>query len=141
MAKYINKTQPTTIIPEDFIRSTANPKLVDDCLELLKIFTQVTEKNPVVWGKIIGYGKYHYISKACEADWFVTGFAPRANEITIYCLGGYELMSELIEQLGKFKTKGSCLYVKKLSDIDLKILEKIIYKNQEYMEKNFKVDK
>jgi hypothetical protein len=140
MAKYINKTQPTTLSPEEFIKSTSSEKLLSDSLELLKFFTHITGKQPVIWGKIVGFGKYHYTTKSCDADWFVTGFATRANEITIYCMCHFESLPELVSKLGKCQAKNSCLHIKKLSDIDLNILEQIIIKNQEYMVKNFKVE-
>ncbi len=140
MAKYVNKTQPTTISPVEFIKGTTKPAFVADCLELLKIFEKVTGNKPVIWGKVVGYGKYHYISKACEADWFITGFAPRASSIAIYVMGHVEGMDELGKKLGKFKMSGSCIHIKKIEDIDMKVLEQIVQKGAAYMKAKYKTD-
>lgn len=139
MAKYVNKTQPTEISPVDFIKATPNANLVTDSLALLDIFSNVTGYKPVIWGKIIGYGEYHYERKATGGDWFITGFAPRTSEITIYSMGGYLQMTDLLDKLGKHKVKGSCLHIKKLADIDVKVLEQIIEKGVEYIKANYKV--
>jgi hypothetical protein len=139
MSKYINKTQPTDISPVDFINSQENVAAIPDCLELLKIFEKITGNKPVLWGKIIGFGKYHYIQKATEADWFVTGFAPRKAEITVYSMGGYQKMTDLLEKLGKHKVSGSCLHIKKLADINVIILAQIIETSIKYMEETYQI--
>lgn len=139
MATYTNKTQPTELSPADFIKTTANTSQLADCLALLDIFTKVTGYKPVIWGKVIGYGKYHYKQKATEGDWYITGFAPRASEITIYCIGGYQQMTDLLDKLGKHKVKGSCLHIKKLTDIDVKVLEQIVLTGVEFVKANYKV--
>ncbi len=140
MSKYINKTQPNFVYPEDFIKENANPIFLEDCHELLKIFANITGKEPVVWGKIIGFGKYHYVQKASEGDWFVCGFAPRASTIAIYINEVVENMDELSKKLGKFKMSGSCMHIKKLSDVDINILEQIIDKGYQYMKNKYKTD-
>ena len=132
---YINKTQPTTISPVDFINSHENAAVIPDCLELLHIFERVTGKNPVLWDKVIGFGKYHYQQKASQGDWFVTGFAPRASTIAIYIMGKVEGT----EKLGKYKMSGSCIHIKKLPDIDLKILEDLIIQGLEYMKEKYEI--
>jgi Domain of unknown function (DU1801) len=141
MAKYVNKTQPLEISPIEFIKNHETPSLIEDSLKLVEFFERVTGYKAVIWGKMVGFGKYHYTTKACDADYFITGFAPRKSEITIYSMCGYsyDKMPELMDKLGKFKAKGSCLHIKKLSDIDLKILEQIIIKSVEYMKANYKV--
>ncbi|MEI6729148.1 MAG: DUF1801 domain-containing protein [bacterium] len=136
---YTNKTQPTSISPVDFINTQQNTAAIPDCLELLKLFEKITGNKAVIWGKIIGFGKYHYKQKATEADWFVTGFAPRKSEITIYTIGGYQKMSPLLEKLGKHKVSGSCLHIKKLTDVDQKILEEIIKTGVNYMQGNYEI--
>jgi hypothetical protein len=135
----VNKTQPTTISPVEFINSQENTTAIPDCLELLKLFEKITGSKPVVWTTIIGFGRYHYKSKSTEGDWFVTGFAPRKSEITIYAMGGYKQMTDLLEKLGKHKVSGSCLHIKKLADIDLKVLPQIIEKGVQYMKENYAI--
>jgi hypothetical protein len=139
MAKYINKTQPTNISPVDFINAAENKVLIPDALELLKIFINVTGYKPVIWGDQIGYGKYHYTTRACDADWYLVGFAVRKSNITIYSMRGYKSIDELLAKLGKYKASGSCLHIKKLADIDIKVLKEIIAEGVEYMKKNYKV--
>lgn len=136
---YINKTQPTDISPVEYINTQANSVMIPDCMELLQIFEKVTGNKPVIWGKIIGFGKYHYKQKSTEADWFVTGFAPRASTIAIYINGKVADKEKLEKQLGKFKMSGSCMHIKKLSDIDLAILEKIILGGMKYMKENYEI--
>lgn len=140
MSKYVNKTQETAISAQDFIKQNANPIMLDDCLVLLNVFTKITGKDAIVWGKIIGFGKYHYVQKASEGDWFICGFAPRASTIAIYINGVVENMEELSKKLGKFKMSGSCMHIKKVSDIDIEILEIIIDKGYQYMKNKYKTD-
>ena len=140
MSKYVNKTQATSISPIDFINSGENAALIPDCMELLNIFTKITGSQPVIWGKIVGYGKYHYKNKTTEADWFITGFAPRKSEITLYIMGGFGQMTDLMEKLGKHKFSGSCLHIKKLADVDMNVLEQIIIRGFEYMKANYKTE-
>jgi|GEM_PF-995982 len=139
MAKYVNKTQPTEINVEDFIKQNAKPQFVDDCLKLSKWMEKATGSKAVVWTNIIGYGKYHYITKACEADFFMTGFAPRASTIAIYILGKVEGNEDLLKKLGKVKMSGTCIHIKSLSDIDLNVLEIMVKKGLEYMKANYKI--
>jgi hypothetical protein len=80
-----------------------------------------------MWGKIFGFGTYHYVIKSREADWMATGFALRKNAITIYIMSGAEKQQELLKDLGTYKLSGgSCVYVKKIEDIHLNVLEKLI---------------
>ncbi len=140
MAKYINKTQPTDISPESFIESYPNTFIVPDSLKLLDIFSKVTGYKPVLWTNKIGFGKYHYKSKSSEGDWFLTGFAPSKAGVTIYTMGGYEKMTNLLEKLGKHKiSAGSCLHIKKLEDVDINVLEEIIATGVKYMKENNQV--
>lgn len=140
MPKYINKTQPTDISPVDFINSQENVAAIPDCLELLQIFEKITGNKPVLWGKIIGFGKYHYKSKSSEGDWFATGFAPRKTEITIYIMGGFLKIPDLLAKLGKHKiSTGSCLHIKKLDDIDLEVLKEILEIGMKYMRETYQI--
>ena len=91
-----------------------------------------------MWGpSIIGFGSFHYKSErsAQEGDWMLTGFSPRKQNLTLYIMSGVEASSELLKELGKHKTSVGCLYINKLDDIDIKVLEKIIKKSFENMKK------
>jgi hypothetical protein len=139
MAKYVNKTQPIDISPTEFIKSIENPSLIPDALELMEFFTKITGYQPVIWGNQVGFGKYHYVTKSCDADWYLIGYAVRKSQITIYSMRGYKSMDGLLAKLGKYKASGSCLHIKKLADIDLKVLEQVVKESVEYMKKNYKV--
>lgn len=113
----------------EFINSVENETRKKDSLELLKIFKEATGLEPKMWGdSLIGYGKYHYKSERSkqEGDWPLTGFSPRNQSLTVYIMPGFESYTELLGKLGKFKTSVSCLYINKLSDIDINVLEQII---------------
>ncbi|GAB4145737.1 MAG: hypothetical protein OHK0017_05640 [Patescibacteria group bacterium] len=126
MAKYVNKTQPTQASVEDFIRNYPNPKIIDDSVQLLQIFKEITEKEPVLWGSKVGFGTYHYQGKSSAGEWFMTGFAPTKSGLTIYSMVGYDNVQELLAKLGKYKTSSSCLYIPSLAAVDQEALKGII---------------
>ena len=89
---------------------------------------RVTGEEPVMWGpSIVGYGSYHYrYASGQEADWPVVGFSPRKQNLSIYIMTGFEASDALLSRLGKHKTGRSCLYVNKLADVDLEVLETLV---------------
>jgi hypothetical protein len=114
---------------EDFINSVADERKQADSFELLRLFSAITGEQPKMWGtSIIGFGQYHYKSERStqEGDWPLTGFSPRKQNLTLYIMLGFENYKRLLEDLGKYKTSVSCLYINKLSDVDLAVLEEII---------------
>jgi len=137
MSKYINKTQPTADSVVDFINSYPNPKITLDCLSLLELFSKVSGFEPVLWSTKIGFGKYHYKQKSSEGAWFITGFTPTKAGITIYSMGGYDSVQELLPKLGKHTVKGSCLHLKTLDGIDLEILAKVVESGVKYMKDKY----
>jgi hypothetical protein len=122
------KTKPTDRAVEEFIQSIENEDVRRDCATLIAIMGKATGAPPLVWGpSIIGFGSYHYVYESGrEGDWFIAGFSPRKQNITIYLSYGFEEQADKLKDLGKFKTGKACLYVKKLSDINLDILTKLI---------------
>jgi len=126
--KYQNKTVPTKVSVKSFIESEDfSDEEKNSAKILVKLFEKVTKKKCVMWGKIFGFGQYHYIGKSREGDWPQTGFAIRKNAITVYIMSGLECQKVLLKDLGAHKLSGgSCLYIKRLKDVDLKVLEKII---------------
>lgn len=123
-----------------FIDAVADPKRQADCLTLLPFFQKIMGESPKMWGdSIIGYGLFHYKSTRSkqEGDWPITGFSPRKQALTIYIMAGLANYQDELKKLGKFKTGSSCLYVKSLSDIDLKILETIVRKSIIEMRKRY----
>jgi hypothetical protein len=98
---------------------------------------QVTKSEPKMWGSsIVGFGTYHYkYESGREGDWFITGFSPRKQNLTLYIMGGFARYDELMKQLGKHKTGKSCLYIKYLADVDLPTLKKLIQESVSHMRK------
>ena len=124
-----NKTQPNkTINPTNYLKIIEDKQQQADCLELIKIFKKQTGKNPIMWGgSIIGFDEYEYKRKdGSEHRYLKTGFAPRKGKISIYLMCSLDHMQNLLNKLGKYKRGVGCLYVKKLEDIDVKVLEKMI---------------
>ncbi|MEM9808852.1 MAG: DUF1801 domain-containing protein [Cyanobacteria bacterium P01_D01_bin.56] len=122
------KTQPNDASVEQFIQAVDHEQRRNDCLTLLPIMQRVTQREPVMWGdSIIGFGRYHYNNRSGRGgSWFMTGFSPRKREMTVYIMPGFENYSALLEELGKHRLGKSCLYIKKLSDVNLTTLETLI---------------
>ena len=122
------KTRPTYASVEAFIDAVDHPRRREDARTLLELMQRVTGEQPVMWGpSIVGYGSYHYrYASGQEADWPITGFSPRKQNLSIYIMTGFEESDELLTRLGKHKTGKSCLYVNKLADVDLDVLEKLV---------------
>ena len=129
------KTKPNEQSVEDFLKKVENPSKRNDSFEILKIMKEVTQQKPVMWGNsIVGFGSYHYkYASGREGDWPLTGFSPRKQNLTIYIMPGFEKYDDLLKNLGKFKTGKSCLYIKKLQDIDIDKLRELIIESVNYM--------
>lgn len=128
MAKAENKTKPTKTSVREFISSIEDEQMQKDCKTLAKFMEQLTGQKPVLWGaSIIGFGSYHYkYATGREGDSCLTGFSPRKQALSIYTNCYLEENDLLSKSLGKFKNGKSCIYVRKLDDIDLSVLEKIL---------------
>lgn len=125
------KTQPTDVNPYDFIESVAHPQRKADALVICKLMEKITSEPPVMWGpSIIGFGKYRLCyPNGREIDWMLTGFSPRKQNMSVYIMNGAKRYDELLNKLGKHKTGASCLYINKLQDVGLAILEELIAKS------------
>ncbi|HOY46184.1 MAG TPA: DUF1801 domain-containing protein [Candidatus Dojkabacteria bacterium] len=126
--------------PLDFINSIENEQRRNDALHLLEIFKEVTGLEPKMWGtSIIGFGSYHYKSERSrqEGDWPLTGFSPRKQNLSIYIMTGFDDFKDILSKIGKFKNSVSCLYVNKLSDIDIEQLKKLIKQSVVAMKKRY----
>ncbi|HCA42430.1 MAG TPA: DUF1801 domain-containing protein [Bacteroidetes bacterium] len=125
---YEPKTKVTEVKPLDFINQVEDEKKRKDSLVILKMFKEITGEKPKMWGpSMIGFGKYHYkYESGHEGDCFITGFSPRKQALTLYVLGNFKGKDELLAKLGKYKNGKSCLYIKKLEDVDLSVLRKLI---------------
>lgn len=129
------KTVETTKSVTKFIDSIKDEDKKKDSKKLVALIRKVTGKKPKIWGDnfIVGFGKYKYKRKGGkeEFEWFNVGFAPRKANITLYLTCYLETEKDLLNKLGKHKAGKGCLYIKKLEDIDLKVLEKLIKKNKD----------
>ncbi|MDH4019146.1 MAG: DUF1801 domain-containing protein [Xanthomonadales bacterium] len=134
-----NKTKPTQLKVSDFIAGIEDKVKRDDCRELMKLMAKITGNRAKMWGAaIVGYGKYHYkYESGREGDFFLTGFSPRKQALSIYIVSGFSINPELMEKLGKFKTGKSCLYVKKLDDIDRSVLAQLVEESVAYMREKY----
>jgi hypothetical protein len=108
-----------------------------DCRAIMGLMRKATGEDPKLWGaSIVGYGRYAYTyDTGREGEWMITGFSPRKANLTLYIMMGFEEEAALMEKLGKHTTGKSCLYIKKLSDVDLRVLESLIVKGVRAMEK------
>lgn len=123
------KTQVSKASVDKFLQGIRDEKKREDCYQILKIMKKATKAEPRMWGtSIIGFGDYHYVyDSGREGDWFMTGFSPRAQNLTLYMMAGFD--RELLKNLGKFKTGKGCLYINKLEDVDTKVLNELIAKS------------
>lgn len=122
------KTKVNNASVEGFLNSVKDEQTREDCFEILKIMKQVTKEEPKMWGtSIIGFGSYHYKgASGREGDWMLTGFSPRKQNLTLYLMHGFDEQKDLLEKLGKHKTSMGCLYIKKLDDVDKKVLKELV---------------
>ncbi|MEC7289142.1 MAG: DUF1801 domain-containing protein [Pseudomonadota bacterium] len=141
MANANNKTQATSVDPQDFIAAVEPDKKKVDAEALLAFFNRVTGLNPKMWGpSIIGYGRYHYkYESGREGEFMLTGFSPRKQNLTLYVMPGYRFgeMQEKLSRLGKHKLGKSCLYINKLADVDMDVLEEIVTEGVAYMRETY----
>jgi hypothetical protein len=124
-----------------FLSAFADEQKRMDSLALLKLFKSVTKAEAKMWGSsIVGFGKYIYTSPATgrSGEWFMTGFSPRKQNLTIYFMKGFTEYSELMKKLGKYKISGgSCLYINKLADVDMKVLKELVTDSWKYMKEKY----
>lgn len=136
-----NKTKPTPVTVDSYIDSVDHAGKREDAKVLDALFRKVTGEDPVMWGpSMIGYGSYHYkYDSGREGDFLRTGFSPRKAKHSIYLMGGYcdeatsKKNKELLDKLGKYSQGKSCLYINKLADVDLAVLEDLLRVNWETM--------
>jgi hypothetical protein len=125
-----NKAKPTNESAAAFLNKIKARQVRDDCFVILEMMQKVSKYDPVMWGSaIVGFGKYHYVYESGrEGDSILIGFSPRKQNITIYLIGRLSKVENELSKLGKHKTGGGRLYIKSLSDVDIKVLEKIFVK-------------
>lgn len=126
------KTRPTTQSVDAFLAAVEHPVRRQDAVELRVLMERLTGQAAVMWGpSIIGYGTYHYkYASGHEGDMCKVGFSPRAAKLVLY-VGGFEGYDALLDRLGKHKRSQACLYLNRLADVDLAVLEQIISRSFE----------
>lgn len=131
------KTKMNNASVNKFLNKISDLRRREDCFTLLELMKQITNAEPKMWGtSIVGFGKYHYkYASGHEGDMCLTGFSPRKQALTIYLMIDFTKKVELMTKLGKYKTGKSCLYLKSLDDVDIKVLKKLIMESVKYMSK------
>ncbi len=129
------KTRATKASATKFLNAITDETRRDDCLAVLKMMRDVTKEEPVMWGSsIVGFGRFRLkYENGRQAEWPIAAFSPRKGDLTLYLTPGFDADTELMERLGKYKTGKTCLYIKKLADVDPKVLKQLIAKSVKEM--------
>lgn len=129
-----NKTRATNHDVGEFLAAVESERRREDCRRVVDIMAEVTGVAPRLWGSIVGFDEYHYrYDSGREGDLFIVGVAPRKAALTLYIMDGFGGYQDLMQNLGKYKTGKSCLYVNKLADIDEDVLRQLISGSVAYM--------
>lgn len=118
-----------------FLKSIPDAQQREDSIALVKLLQEVTRKEPKMWGSsIVGFGSYHYkYESGHEGDSCIVGFSPRKQSLTLYIMSGFGESAALLKKLGKHKTGQACLYIKRLEDVDLPTLKKLVQQSVKKM--------
>lgn len=130
-----NKTRPTGASVERYLRSIKDEVRLADCRCLVEMMSRVTGEPPRMWGaSIVGFGTYHYrYDSGREGDFFLTGFSSRKADLSLYVMAGFASFPALMAKLGRHRTGKSCLYVRRLADVDLEVLEELVRRSVKEM--------
>ena len=142
MAKAKNKTIENETSVQDFLNSVKDEQKREDSFKILDMMQEISGYEPKMWGtSIIGFGSYHYkYDSGREGDMCRIGFSPRAQSLTLYMITGYSESSDDLARLGKHKTGKSCLYIKRLSDVDEDVLRDMIQKDLDKMAEKYPIE-
>ncbi len=137
MAKYDLKTKKNEASVEDFLNQIADETAREDCKKIAGMMHKATAAEPKMWGaSIVGFGTYKYKnSTSGDYEWMEIGFSPRKQSLTLYIMSGFAKYDEVMAKLGKHKTGKSCLYIKRLSDVDEEVLTELIESSIENVRK------
>ena len=132
------KTKPTAESVDDFIGRVADERRRNDCRTVLDLMADVTGEAPVMWGtSIVGFGRYRQrYQSGQEGEWPVAAFSPRKGDLTLYITPEFDDYPDLMPRLGKYRTGKSCLYIKKLADVDLGVLRQLVERSVARMAKH-----
>ena len=131
------KTKQNDQNVDEFLQAISNERRREDCYAVLELMKKVTGEEPKMWGdSIVGFGTYHYkYASGREGDMPVTGFSPRKQNLTLYIMSGFEEFKDQLNKLGKYKTGKACLYINKLEDVDLSVLQELVRKSVSHVSK------
>ena len=132
------KTKPTDASVDAYLADVTPERRRLDSLEVLQLMRRITGEIPVMWGaSLIGFGRYRYTYQSGHSgEWFLTGFAPRKQNLVLYIMLGFARYEALLAKLGKYKTGRSCLYINKLADVDLAVLEDLVAAGHKHMQES-----
>ena len=130
------KTKENDQSVETFLAGIEDAQKQQDCRTLVAIMQEATGAAPRMWGDaIVGFGHYHYkYASGREGDWFLTGFSPRKQNLTLYIMAGFDHYDALLSKLGKHSIGKSCLYVKRLADVDMPVLTELVVESVAHMQ-------
>ena len=137
MAKAELKTKVNEASVTEFLNSVEDEQKRKDSFEILKLMKKLSKEDGKMWGgSIVGFGSYHYKgASGREGEWMLIGFSPRKQNITLYIMPGFERYPALMKKLGKYSTGKSCLYIKRLSDVDASVLKELVTESIKVMKK------
>jgi hypothetical protein len=135
-----NKTQPTKKSVTEFVNGIEDKQRRADVKKVAAMMRKATGKRAKMWGSsIVGFGNYHYkYDSGREGEFMLTGYSPRKQALTVYIVPGFSHFKAEMDKLGKYKTGSSCLYIRRLTDVDEKVLERLISKSVKHMRKTYK---
>ena len=133
------KTKATAVDVQAFVENIEDEGQRRDAQEILRMMKRITGEKPAMWGEsIVGFGRYHSrYDSGREGDWFLTGFSPRKRDLTLYIMAGFDRWDELMERLGKYRIGKSCLYIRRLEDVDAKVLAELIEASVDHMKRTY----
>ena len=122
------KTVQTRVSVDKFLQGIKDEKSRADCYKVKEMMEKATKSKGKMWGtSVVGFGDYQYVyDSGREGDWFITGFSPRKQNLTLYIIGGFDQFPGLKQQLGSYSRGKGCLYIRRLEDVDTKILQKLV---------------
>ena len=131
------KTQANKASVDKFLKGIQDEQKREDCFKIVDIMKKAAKAEPQMWGtSIVGFGSYHYkYASGRDGDWFLVGFSPRKQNLTLYIMSGFDEYNSLLKKLGKHATGKSCLYIKRLEDVDVKVLKELVTRSVKHMQK------
>ena len=138
-SKANNKTVENEGSVSDFLTQVQDDKRRQDAISINELMTQITGQQPKMWGgSIVGFGRYHYkYESGREGDFMKIGFSPRKQNLSLYIMPGFDRYDDLLARLGKYKLGKSCLYIKRMEDVELDVLQELILKSYDHMTQKY----